>query len=169
MESELAAAGGSNLDELRAAFQQEERAIEHQVRCLQTSDSRPPEHVPVTLSLNPSPCLRRSITPSTPSPVRWPSNPRPATLAHAPDLLTLNPSPYPASVDVSYNVRRLPPVEPLARTRPLPLTRTTPFARGSSSRTRRLHARTRTLSAKGGRLALGSVGSRVGVRACERV
>jgi hypothetical protein len=36
VESELAAAGGSNLDELRAAFQQEERAIEHQVRCLQT-------------------------------------------------------------------------------------------------------------------------------------
>jgi hypothetical protein len=31
VESELAAAGGSNLDELRAAFQQEERAIEHQI------------------------------------------------------------------------------------------------------------------------------------------
>jgi len=29
VEAELAAAGGENLDELKAAFQQEERAIEH--------------------------------------------------------------------------------------------------------------------------------------------
>ena len=31
VEAELAAAGGENLDELKAAFQQEERAIEHQI------------------------------------------------------------------------------------------------------------------------------------------
>jgi len=59
VESELAAAGGENLDELKAAFQQEERAIEHQVRCLQTSYSRPHEHVPDSLTLNPSPYADR--------------------------------------------------------------------------------------------------------------
>ena len=31
VEAELAAAGGENLDELKAAFQQEERAIEHAI------------------------------------------------------------------------------------------------------------------------------------------
>ena len=31
VETELAAAGGQNLDELKAAFQQEERAIEHTI------------------------------------------------------------------------------------------------------------------------------------------
>ena len=71
-------AGGENLDELKAAFQQEERAIEHQI-----------DHTVHTFS---------------------------------------------ASVDVSYNVRRLPPVEPLpAATH----SHAVPFARGSSSRTSR--------------------------------
>ena len=70
-------AGGENLDELKAAFQQEERAIEHQI-----------DHAVHTFS---------------------------------------------ASVDVSYNVRRLPPVEPF----PAPShSRAVSFARGSSSRTR---------------------------------
>jgi hypothetical protein len=45
---------------------------------------------------------------------------------------------FSASVDVSYNVRRLPPVEPVPRTHPLALT--APFSRGSSSRTRRASA-----------------------------
>ena len=57
VEAELAAANGSNLDELKAAFQQEERAIEHEI-----------DHTVHTFS---------------------------------------------ASVDVSYNVSRSPPVEPL--------------------------------------------------------
>ena len=63
VEAELAAAQGENLDELKACFQQEERAIEHAI-----------DHEVHTFS---------------------------------------------ASVDVSYNVRRLPPVEPLSRTHPL--------------------------------------------------
>ena len=54
--------------------------------------------------------------------------------------LTRHPLPYPASVDVSYNVRRLPPVEPRRTpSRTHPLTRR-PFARGSSSRTRHASA-----------------------------
>ena len=43
-------AGGENLDELKAAFQQEERAIEHEARCLRTADAQP---LPRTLCLTP--------------------------------------------------------------------------------------------------------------------
>ena len=64
VEAELAAAGGESLDELKAAFQQEERAIEHMI-----------DHEVHTFS---------------------------------------------ASVDVSYNVSRLPLVEPLPLPFPCP-------------------------------------------------
>jgi hypothetical protein len=67
------------------------------------------------------------------------STPRPIQIDHTVHTFS-------ASVDVSYNVRRLPPVESLSCTRPL--TRCAPFACGSSSRTRRARARTRTLFAK---------------------
>ena len=43
VEAELAAAQGENLDELKAAFQQEERAIEHEARCLRTADAQCPQ------------------------------------------------------------------------------------------------------------------------------
>ena len=66
VEAELAAAQGENLDELKAAFQQEERAIEHQI-----------DHEVHTFS---------------------------------------------ASVDVSYNVRRLPPPPALSAHRCCPHT-----------------------------------------------
>ena len=91
IEAELAAANGESLDELRAAFQQEERAIEHTI-----------DHEVHTFS---------------------------------------------AMVDVSYNVRRLPPVEPP----PSPArSRAAPLACGSSYRTRcaRALSRRRTLVAR---------------------
>ena len=56
VEAELAAAQGENLDELKAAFQQEERAIEHEARWLRTADAQPlppPNTVPDTLTLDP--------------------------------------------------------------------------------------------------------------------
>ena len=80
VEAELAAAQGESLDELKAAFQQEERAIEHEI-----------DHTVHTFS---------------------------------------------ASVDVSYNVRRFPLIEPSATPNTRPLTLCAPFSRGSSSRTR---------------------------------
>ena len=67
-------AGGDNLSEMKAAFSQEERAIEHEI-----------DHTVHTFS------------------GALPSNLRPTTFEHTPDVLTLNPSPYPASVDVCYN------------------------------------------------------------------
>lgn len=41
VESELAAAQGENLDELKACFQQEERAIEHQIDHQASLDIQP--------------------------------------------------------------------------------------------------------------------------------
>lgn len=152
VEAELAAAQGECLDELKAAFQQEERAIEHEARPLPTSSPQLLPNLPLPNSRPRDPSPRRPSTPRffsrsttrfTRFPVRWPLNPTPATpRTRAPDVPTLHPHPfpYPASVDVSYNVRRLPLVKPPSHGPPAHnsrLTRAVSFARGSSSRTRR--------------------------------
>ena len=101
VESELAASGGYNNAELKAAFQQARAEHELTMRPGLVPDPDPFPSFPH--SRRSARSSTRLITRSTRFPVRWPSNLRPATLEHVPDVLTLNPSPYPASVDVSYN------------------------------------------------------------------
>jgi len=65
VEAELAAAGGENLDELKMAFQQEERAIEHSIDHEVSARHSPTHTTTTTTTLTNLPHMHRS-TPSPP-------------------------------------------------------------------------------------------------------